>query len=80
VLSFSEDDQFQIFRLVASFLHLGNIELGAREINSMEGTARLFSAPILLPCPDPVRARRLMSAAPCCSLGDLRHGSPEDRL
>ena len=35
VLGFAEDEQWNIFRLVAAFLHLGNVEFDETEVNNM---------------------------------------------
>ena len=49
-MGFSADDQFEIFRLVASFLHLGNVDYEETEINNMQASEITDTAPLEAAC------------------------------
>lgn len=36
VLMFGEEEQWQMFRLLAAFLHIGNFVFGAREVDNLD--------------------------------------------
>ncbi|EDQ89347.1 uncharacterized protein MONBRDRAFT_37062 [Monosiga brevicollis MX1] len=50
VLGFSDQDQDNVFKLVASFLHLGNLEYDATTISNMEGSDIVDTTPLEAAC------------------------------
>lgn len=50
ILGFSDSEQWEIFRLVAAFLHLGNVDFEESEINNMMAAEVLDSAPLEQAC------------------------------